>query len=98
MNAPHHPLPPLEQVLARFVYDPETGNLTYRFSVGRVAKGQVAGYLTDNGYLVTRIDKIAYHNHRLIWLIMMEEDPEDCAIRHQDGNLTNNRWDNLEVK
>ena len=98
MNAPHHPLPPLEQILTRFFYDTLTGDLTYRFSVGRAARGSVAGSLTDDGYLVTRIDGVGYHNHRLVWLIMMEEDPGDCMITHRDGIFTNNRWENLTVK
>lgn len=98
MNAPHKPLPPLEVVLARFIYDPETGDLRFRFTTGRSVKGHVAGTLSDGGYLITRIHGVAYYNHRLVWLIMTQEDPGDCCITHRDGNLMNNAWDNLAVK
>lgn len=56
--------------------------------------GKPAGNFRKDGYCVTRINKIPYLNHRLIWLYVYGEFPSKF-IDHIDGNPSNNRLDNL---
>lgn len=56
--------------------------------------GKTAGTLNRKGYIVVLIKKIAYQSHRIIWLIVTGEWPED-DIDHRDGIKSNNRWENL---
>jgi hypothetical protein len=75
-------------------YDPETGLFTWNISpLVHKWRGRVAGR-EDNGYCRIRIDRQEYLAHRLAWLYMTGEWPED-SIDHINGTRSDNRWTNL---
>lgn len=84
-NTPN-PLPEKQELESLFIYDPETGVLSWRHG-GKEAGGIQGGYyrLTLNG--------VHYLAHRVIWKIVNGSDP--IQIDHVDGNRTNNRIENL---
>ena len=77
-------------------YDPETGLFVRK--VARTGKGSAvgstAGSLNSNGYVIIGIDGALFRAHRLAWLYMAGEWPEQ-HIDHIDGIRNNNRWANL---
>ena len=78
-----------------FTYDRSSGNLIRLKRTARCVRvGDVAGSLSDEGYLVVQIDGKSYKAHRLAWLHETGEWPPG-DIDHRDGNRTNNRWANL---
>lgn len=93
-----------------FNYNPGTGELTWRdrpredFATQRgwrVFQTQCAGKVASakavmgaNTYLVVRFDGRLHLQHHVIWVYMTGEELE-CLIDHQDGDGTNNRWDNI---
>jgi len=94
-----------ERLKELFDYDPETGVLTRRISIGRsrAFKGMEAGFPQSRfgrskDYLMVNVDHHIYNRrfyvHRLIWLYMTGEWPED-QVDHIDGNPSNNKWSNL---
>lgn len=88
-------------------YDPETGEFRWRerplsdFKDQRTTNwwnsknaGNVAGYITkDEGYRVIGIDAVYYKAHRLAWLGMTGELPDE--VDHINGDRADNRWSNL---
>ncbi|RWK39229.1 HNH endonuclease signature motif containing protein [Mesorhizobium sp.] len=99
----------LSQVLVRqfLDYDPETGALTWRardekwFNSARAHRiwntknaGRPAGTL-NQGYVQIAIFRRTHHAHRMIWLWMTGETPEQ--IDHQNHNRADNRWENLRA-
>lgn len=78
-----------------FHYDPDTGVLTRRVSVGGGNyAGDVAGGKTPYGYLQVWVDGYMYLVHRIIWRHVTGAWP-DPFIDHRDGDGINNRWSNL---
>jgi hypothetical protein len=86
-------------------YDPATGVFTWKFreevSRNEVAwnrrfLGKIAGRTkpNKNGYLELAIDGVLYYSHRLAWLYMTDEWPED-QIDHKNLNKADNRFENL---
>jgi hypothetical protein len=75
-------------------YDPETGVFTWRMQRGPAAAGAVAGSPHRDGYVCIGIDGRWYLAHRLAWLYMSGEWPEN-QIDHHDGKRSNNRIANL---
>lgn len=76
-------------------YDPETGAFVWKVNRGPLKAGAPAGTL-NNGYIRIRVDKKLDYAHRLAWLYMTGESPEQ-HIDHRDGNRTNNKWVNLRL-
>lgn len=88
-------------------YNPKTGDLTWHerprdmFPSDRAWKcwntryaGAVAGTQKKAyGYIQLAINGTLYLAHRVIWLWMTGDMPEE--IDHQDGDTANNRWTNL---
>lgn len=75
-------------------YDPSTGVFTWRKTMRRVRKGQVAGSIMTVGYRGIRIKRKDYYAHRLVFLYMTGRFPKDC-VDHKDGDGFNNVWSNL---
>lgn len=84
-----------ERVRELFDYDPLTGAMLRRVTRGGTArKGVLAGYKTKYGYLSTRVDGRAHFNHRLIWLLVTGQWPNNY-IDHINGVRDDNRLVNL---
>jgi len=77
-------------------YDPfETGLFVWKEQIGRrIRVGEVAGSYDKDGYIIIQIGGVKYKAHRLAYLYMTGEWPEE-EIDHKDGNPANNVWSNL---
>lgn len=76
------------------LYDPENGIFTWRIARRKCRPGDVVGTTEPRGYQVAKLDYRIYYLHRLAWLYMTGEWPED-GVDHIDRNKSNNRWGNL---
>ena len=81
-------------VRTRFTYCDKSGTLTRAIDCGRWKKGELAGCVNTDGYVMVNIDRTRYYAHRLIWLMRFGEWPEG-EIDHIDGDRSNNRLENL---
>jgi hypothetical protein len=76
-------------------YDAETGVFTRIATAGGRGKiGDIAGTITNKGYLHITIDSKLHLGHRLSFLYMTGAFPKDFTD-HIDGDKLNNRWTNL---
>ena len=90
-----------ERALQAFDYNPVTGKLFWKvFTSRRVKVGQEAGSLNTSGaakgYISVRIDTKLYLAHRVIWLMVHGEWPEQDTD-HLDLNRSNNKLSNLRT-
>jgi hypothetical protein len=77
-----------------FDYDPITGWLTNRISRNsRAWAGERAGTENERGYRQLYIGGIKYYEHRVIWLFVYGNLPDE--IDHKDGRRNSNVLDNL---
>lgn len=77
-------------------YDPVSGIFRWRVALAnRVKVGSIAGSLV-RGYRRVMIDGFSYYAHRLAWLHMTGEWPEN-EIDHRNRNEDDNRWTNLRL-
>ena len=74
-------------------YDPETGEIWWRFAGHGKDLSKPAGTLNDQGYLTLSFKGRTYRLHRLSYLLMGLPVP-DC-IDHSNGVRSDNRWENL---
>jgi len=78
-------------------YDPETGVFTWKVQKSNSIKvDDVAGGISNNGYLTIQIDRKAYLLHRLVWLYMCGDFPE-TDLDHINGIKSDNRLANLRA-
>ena len=83
-----------DDVNAVLRYDPATGDLWWKVpGKGRVLS-RPAGNLAPNGYRYVRVSGKLELAHRLAWLLMKGEWPDD-EIDHENTNSADNRWLNL---
>lgn len=75
-------------------YDIEDGSFRWIKSAGAVKAGNIAGSVTDRGYLSIGVDMRQYRAHRLAWLYMTGSFPVD-QTDHINRNRLDNRWVNL---
>jgi HNH endonuclease len=78
-------LPTQDYLLSILTYDKETGNLT--------RNGSVVGIPNKNGYKVIRIDMILYYQHRIIYKMIHNQEPD--SIDHINMDKSDNRIENL---
>lgn len=109
-NPSGKPLPSQDFLRECFDYIFETGELVWRkrpdehFATLRGGKtfntrftGKIAGhYHSRNGYLEIRFDRMLYKGHRIVYKLLTGEDP-DGQLDHIDGDVSNNRIENLRV-
>jgi len=88
----------ITQEYLKKLFDYRDGDIYWKVARTNAIKvGQKAGSLNHYGYLITRINNKLYKNHRLIFLIFNGYLPK--FINHIDGNLLNNKIENLkEIK
>lgn len=78
-------------------YDPETGVFTRLVSTGGrygARAGSVAGTLHPDGRVMISVRSRLYKAHRLAWLYMTGEWPEQDVL-HRNHRSDDNRWSNL---
>ncbi len=76
-------------------YEPATGIFTWKVrTANRVKVGDVAGSQDGRGYLLISVQSRRYLAHRLAWLYMYGEWPED-QLDHINRNRSDNRRANL---
>lgn len=92
----------VEELRDRLVYDPETGDFTWRVSPSvygnpyqRRFEGKKAGYLAQ-GYLMIRLNGRTYGAHRLAWYYVHGKFPTK-QVDHIDRCRSNNRIANLRL-
>ncbi len=90
-------LPPVEVLRELLDYNPESGVVTYKKSVGSRKSGDVAGTPATRGYLTVKINRSIYKLHRIVWALHYGTDPANLEIDHIDRNTSNNRIDNLRL-
>ena len=75
-------------------YNPDTGIFTWLVDRGRLAKkGDESGCTKSDGYIRIRLDGAGYYAHRLAFLYMEGDIPQE--IDHIDRSRSNNSWGNL---
>lgn len=84
----------VERVRELLRYDPNTGQLWWRKRRRGVNTAKRAGASHCLGYRVITVDGRSYKEHRVIWLCVHGQWP-DQYIDHIDQNKSNNRIDNL---
>lgn len=80
-------------------YNPETGDFTWRVKKARVRIGDKAGCIAkrkDKEYLVIRVDQNNYYAHRLAFLWMTGEFPNEL-VDHNCSNGLDNRWETIRA-
>lgn len=82
----------LQEVLS---YDPSTGLFAWLVVPnGRITVGQIAGNLNPQSYVQIKVDMTLYRAHRLAWLYVTGEWPQE-TIDHLNGVRHDNRLCNL---
>jgi hypothetical protein len=80
-----------------FDYDPETGAFIRLVHRGGEHPGAVAGSIDDyNGYIRIGVDGVNYKAHRLAWLYVTGEWPND-VLDHINLDRSDNRFGNLRL-
>jgi hypothetical protein len=84
----------MNQTKLKNLFDYVDGKLFWKVANSpRIKVGQEAGYLRKDGYRYVQIDCKGYRSHRLIFLLHNGYLPTE--IDHVDGDLTNNKINNL---
>jgi hypothetical protein len=81
-----------------FKYDSDSGKFVWNIVTGKVKVGTPAGTLNKTtGYWKVNYKLRPYYLHRLAWLYVYGEIPNDKFIDHVDGDKSNNRILNLRL-
>lgn len=90
--------PTKEDISAKYFYA-DNGYLCYLNDSGRHARykaGSRAGSTSKEGVRVILLDGKYYQEHQLVWCLKSGIWP-DASVRHINGNLLDNRIENLQV-
>ena len=83
------------KAVSNYKYDPDTGQFYWRVDRGyRIKAGDKTGSKNGRGYVQLNVDGKHYYAHRVAWLIMTGEWPNE-VIDHINGDPSDNRWENL---
>lgn len=63
----------------------------------QVHAGELAGYMSVQGYWTVKVNRKAYKVHRILWEMFNGEIPPKMQIDHIDGNRSNNSLMNLRL-
>ena len=78
-----------------FRYEENTGNFIRLIKTAKRSKiGEIAGTQHNKGYWIIMVDGVIYLAHRLAWLYMTGQWPDD-QVDHIDMDRKNNKWSNL---
>ena len=85
------------EINEKFDYDPETG-LIHKKSQRScdVQKGNIAGCIRPDGYIVVSFKGKKLLSHRVAWILMTGKWPEQL-IDHKNSIRSDNRWLNLRA-
>jgi len=76
----------------------EDGKLVWqRDAASNVDEGDIAGYVSREGYYRVQFYGLEYNAARVIWAITYGDWPKG-RLRYKDGNSANTRLSNLELK
>ena len=91
------PLPlPIDEVFARYTYNPETGNIHKKnASRGVVGSVTVYGYVAIQTHYTGRARLLLAH--RIAWVLHYGTDPHPYHIDHINRNRSDNRITNLRL-
>jgi len=83
-----------EKLVERLVYNPETGELKYKYIVSKKKPTLEAGCINKDGYLVITYKGMQFNGHILAWRLYYGVWPTKM-LDHKDRNRSNNRIKNL---
>jgi hypothetical protein len=91
---------PIAVLHTLFTYNPDTGALRWKLhpraqTAARVV-GELVGSPDSQGYLVTQVLGRHLKVHRIVWAMIHGAMPAGL-VDHADGDVTNNRPDNLRL-
>jgi hypothetical protein len=95
-----NPLPPYGELLKRFTYDPDSGELFYNkeLRIRGISAGAKINNLSTKGYLIVTYNYKTYSVSRIIWkMFYMEDPPKGMEVDHINRIRTDNRISNLRV-
>jgi hypothetical protein len=92
------PLPPLSTLREAFLYDPETGDLTWLADPKNQRRpGDPAGCPNGGGYLQVELGGRRFKAHRICYALHYDTDPGPLLVDHINRVRSDNRACNLRL-